>query len=74
MTPPLQPAFMDPQGKHKAGEAMAKLNAGIKGFWVEMPLAWGSKEGATPKPPQNSPQLIADHERPRIKETEMMRA
>ncbi|MDP9880001.1 phospholipase D1/2 [Variovorax boronicumulans] len=74
MTPPLQPAFMDPQGKHKAGEAMAKLNAGIKGFWVEMPLAWGSKEGATPKPPQNSPQLIADHERPRVKDTEMMRA
>jgi phospholipase D1/2 len=59
VTPPLQPAFMDAQGKPKAGEALAKLAVDVKGFWVEMPLDWGSKESATPKAPQNSPQFIA---------------
>jgi phospholipase D1/2 len=58
-TPPLQPAFMDSNGKHKVGEALAKLKSEIKGFWVEMPLAWGEDEGSTPRAPANSPQSIA---------------
>jgi hypothetical protein len=31
----------------------------VKGFWVSMPLDWGSKEASTPKAPQNSPAIIA---------------
>jgi phospholipase D1/2 len=58
-TPPLQPAYMDTQGKHKVNEAIAKLASSIKGFWVEMPLDWGSKEGQTPKAPV-SQQMIAE--------------
>jgi phospholipase D1/2 len=58
-TPNLQPAYMDANGGHKVKEATVKLNSEIKGFWVSMPLDWGSNERETPKPPQNMPQLIA---------------
>jgi len=58
-TPPLQPAYMDAHGKHKVGDALAKLSSEVKGFWVEMPLAWGANEGSTPTAPANSPQTIA---------------
>lgn len=58
-TPPLQPAYMDTHGEHRAREALAKLKSEVRGFWVEMPLAWGKNEGSTPRTPANSPQSIA---------------
>ena len=51
LTPPLQPTYMDAKGQHKITEGLAKLNSLVKGFWVSMPLDWGSKEGTTPKAP-----------------------
>lgn len=60
VTPPLQPIYMDSHGKHKISEALSKLASGIKGFWVAMPLEWGDREGATPRPPLNAPSMIAE--------------
>jgi phospholipase D1/2 len=59
LTPKLQATYMDAKGNHKTTEALTKLNADVKGFWVSMPLDWGSKEASTPKAPQNSPAIIA---------------
>jgi phospholipase D1/2 len=59
MTPPLQPAFTDTHGRHKVAEALAKLQAGIKGYWVEVPLDWGRNESTTLKPLEGSPKIIA---------------
>lgn len=56
-TPALQPAFMT-NGTHNLNKALNYLSSTIKGFWVEMPLQWGSKEKATPAAPA-SPQMIA---------------
>jgi phospholipase D1/2 len=65
--PDLQPSFMSALAKptilegrvHNVQAAISVLNAKVKGFWVEMPLAWGNEEGATPSAPLNAPEMIA---------------
>jgi len=59
--PDLQPAYMSGPGRHDVAAATARLSAAIKGFWVEMPLAWAS-EAATPTFPGNAPIMIADRD------------
>ncbi|VXC63682.1 phospholipase D-like domain-containing protein [Massilia sp. 9I] len=54
----LAPAFMN-GNKPKIEEAYKELRANIHGFFVEMPLDWGSQEGATPNPPVGRPKMIA---------------
>lgn len=48
--PDLQPTYMA-NSEHKIEQAIAYLRSKVKGFFVEMPLAWGAGEGDTPKPP-----------------------
>ena len=48
--PALQPAYMK-LGKHDVAAATTLLKAAVKGFWVEMPLEWGSNQNKTPEPP-----------------------
>ena len=50
-TPDLQPDYMMKDGQHNMAAAMGELIKSVKGFWVEMPLDWGSKLSETPKPP-----------------------
>jgi phospholipase D1/2 len=59
--PALQSAYMS-AGKHNVTAAMATLKESIKGFWVEMPLEWGTGSNSTPNSPENSPQAIAYNE------------
>ncbi|SDY78436.1 phospholipase D1/2 [Lysobacter sp. yr284] len=61
-TPPLDPDYMS-GGKHNVAKATAEL-AKIKGFFVEMPLQWGSKELKTPPPPLGASTMIARNEEP----------
>lgn len=61
-TPPLDPDYMS-GGKHNIAKASADL-ANIKGFFVEMPLQWGSKEAKTPPPPLGASTMIARNEVP----------
>ena len=56
--PALQSAYMK-LGKHDVAAATAVLKAAVKGFWVEMPLEWGSNQRTTPLPPVKSPRTIA---------------
>ncbi|AIY39895.1 Phospholipase D1 [Collimonas arenae] len=60
--PSLQPAYMSRTNTvtehHVVDKAIDTLRAKVKGFWVEMPLDWGSEEKKTPKPPI-SPTVIA---------------
>jgi len=60
--PPLQPAFMTASGSHDINRAMQHLRKSVRGFWVSMPLYWGSGESHSPKLPANSPQSIAQIE------------
>jgi phospholipase D1/2 len=61
--PDLQPAFMSAPGAHAVVAAINKLSSSVKGFWVEMPLDWGSGQVATPKAPVSST-MIARAEAP----------
>lgn len=58
--PPLQTAFMKNK-EHNIEAATKELRAIVKGFWVEMPLDWGSGENKTPKPPGGLPAAIAEN-------------
>ncbi|ALM84290.1 phospholipase D-like domain-containing protein [Bordetella sp. N] len=61
--PPLQAAYMNGQA-HDIGKAVGYLRAHVKGFFVEMPLEWGSGETKTPPPPLNSNSMIAEQQAP----------
>jgi len=57
--PALQAGYMNGQA-HDIGKAVAYLRAHVKGFFVEMPLDWGSGETKTPPPPLRSDSMIAE--------------
>lgn len=61
--PALQPAFMLNNTQHNIDKAIAELRGNVKGFLVEMPLDWGTKEQKTPPAPKGMNQLIAANDK-----------
>lgn len=59
--PVLQPAYMQ-NGEHNVKKAIEYLRAAIRGFWVEMPLEWGSGQGTSPEAPVKLPEMIATNQ------------
>ncbi len=57
--PDLQPNYMA-HSDHKIEQAITYLRSKVKGFFVEMPLAWGDGEQDTPKPPMRMDPMIAE--------------
>ena len=57
----LTSAFMN-GSKPKIEDAHKELRANIQGFFVEMPLDWGSEQGETPQPPGGFTEAIADNQ------------
>ena len=67
----LAPAFMN-GNKHRVDDAHRELRTNIHGFFVEMPLEWGSEHGETPLAPFGLTEAIAarEHEKIEPKETD----
>jgi phospholipase D1/2 len=59
--PVLQSAYMQ-NGAHNVKKAIENLHATIRGFWVEMPLEWGSGQGVSPEAPVKLPEMIATNQ------------
>lgn len=59
--PDLQPDYMS-HSEHKTEQAIAYLRSKVKGFFVEMPLAWGDGEKNTPQPPLRMESMIAEQQ------------
>ncbi|OZI30710.1 hypothetical protein CAL29_22210 [Bordetella genomosp. 10] len=57
--PPLKPAYMRGTA-HDIDKAIAYLREHVKGFFVEMPLDWGSGQSKTPSAPGHMDSMIAE--------------
>lgn len=66
----LASAFMS-SGNPKIEEAHKELRTHIRGFFVEMPLDWGSQQGSTPRAPKGLNEAIAVIDQPALKQMEL---
>ncbi|MDO8989136.1 MAG: hypothetical protein Q7U91_05835 [Sideroxyarcus sp.] len=58
--PALQTTYMK-AGKHDVSGATSHLKSTVIGFWVEIPLLWGTDQKNTPTPPADDPSVIASN-------------